>query len=121
MAVNAPPGQDLPYPAADQRIWDELVKRPIIGLPFTGATGSKLLVEGPVILVAVFARETGAQAGSVDVIDGRDATGQQVASQAIVSGGNVAIAPAAPGLLCTRGVTLVITTSTLKGGVWVQM
>ena len=121
MAVNAPRGGMLPYPADDQQMWDELSARPIVGIPFNIAHVTTKVVEGPCILVAVFAHETGAAAGGVDVYDGRDTTGQLVASQNVPSGGSVAIGPHQPGLLCRRGLTLDVATSTIKGGVWVQV
>lgn len=121
MSVNNPLGRMLAYPADDQQMWDELSARPIVGIPFNIAHVTKLVVEGPCILVAIFAHETGAAAGALDVYDGRDTTGQLVASQNVASGGSVAIGPHQPGLLCRRGITLDVTTSTIKGGVWVQV
>lgn len=122
MAVNpsdAPPGRIIPYSAADQRLWDEMIVRPCVVVPFTIAHVTKVLAEGPVILVAIFARETGSAAGTFDLYNGRDSTGELAGSGAIASGGSVALGPHLPGVLLRRGLTMVVGASTLQGAAWV--
>lgn len=121
MSVSPPPDRLLPYPAADQRLWDELSARPIICVPVNNAHVTQVLVEGPCILVGLFCHETGAAAGALDLYDGRDTTGVQAGSQNIASGGSVSIGPSDVGVFCRRGLTMAVTTSTLKGAVWVKM
>lgn len=121
MAVSPAPGSPLSYPADDQALFDALSKRPVVGIPFNIAHTTSKLVDGACLLCGVFGHETGAAVGGVDVYDGRDTTGELIASQNVASGGSVNIGPHIPGVLCKRGVTLDVQTSTIKGGIWVQM
>lgn len=120
MSVSTPPGGPLPYPADQQALWDQLDARPCVAIPVNNVHTTQALLSGALIFVGWAFRETAAAAGSFDFYDGMDATGDQAGSQVIAASGGNSQSIGVKGMLCQRGLTIVVTSSTLKGAIWVK-
>lgn len=117
----APPAPWELHPNPDQGIWDALTQRPCQPVPVNNVHTTALVVEAPGILVGFAFRETSANATTVDILDGRDATGEQLGSFQIPSSGSQLQSVGVRGVLFRRGLTLTVAAGTIKGAVWVQI
>lgn len=121
MSVSSPPGVGLLPPADNQRAWDELRARPAVAYPVNSVHATQTLIDGMCIFLGWAFRETAAAAGSFDFYNGRDTTGTQAGSGVISASGGNAQQLGDQGILCGTGLTLVVTSSTLKGSIWVRV
>lgn len=83
----------------------------------TGQAGNKLIYSGRCILTGACVNNTATTAGTVQLLDGQDATGGLVAGGNVAASGITNVPVNGQGILCEVGVFLVVATATLTGSI----
>lgn len=85
-------------------------------LSFAASTGIVPVVAGDVVVTWwSFTETTGTGRAVLTILDGADATGQELATITLLAGESIREVVGPPGLFCTRGVVVNVTTGTARG------
>lgn len=119
MAVNAPPGGPLPYPADQQALWDQLDARPVVPIYTDLITVDTKVVDGPGILMGVSYQNGGSN--DWQLFDGRDSTGVVVARLSLAAAGKDQFECGTDGVFFTRGLFAHTVSGGIRLTVWVKL
>lgn len=102
--------------------FESLREQPTIPFPLSAVATSTGVTRRPCILVGWSLREsTGGATAAVRLIDGGDATGQNVAAISLASGGSDHEGIGPDGPLCNQGLFLQIVSGSVEGSLWIKV